>query len=250
MLPNKNYLEPEFADHYTAWRKSPNPETSGQLLKTVQPVITEAIRSYGGGSAASPTLVGKAKQLTLSALQNYDPNRSKIRTHLLTQLQSLRRVATKELQAVHIPEQLLLDLGHLHGGEATLRDTLGREPSDAELADHTGLSLKRISYARGLRPSYAEGSQIRHDEEGTHVTAPGVISPMKAATQEAWLKFVHADLDPISQSILEHTAGLHGRPILSNQELAAKLRLSPGAVSQRKAKIQEKIEMAPSAGIY
>ena len=206
MLPNKNYLEPEFADHYTAWRKSPNPETSGQLLKTVQPVITEAIRSYGGGSAASPTLVGKAKQLTLSALQNYDPNRSKIRTHLLTQLQSLRRVATKELQAVHIPEQLLLDLGHLHGGEATLRDTLGREPSDAELADHTGLSLKRISYARGLRP--------------------------------------------ISQSILEHTAGLHGRPILSNQELAAKLRLSPGAVSQRKAKIQEKIEMAPSAGIY
>jgi DNA-binding NarL/FixJ family response regulator len=38
---------------------------------------------------------------------------------------------------------------------------------------------------------------------------------------------------------MEHTLGLHGKKVLSNQEIARKLRLTPGAVSQRKATIQQ-----------
>src|SRR5262245_37972773 len=80
-------LEPEFAPHYTAWKDDPNPANTSQLLKTLNPVIESAMRTYAGGSATSPTLRSKAKLITLSALPRYDSNKAKLRTHLMFNLQ-------------------------------------------------------------------------------------------------------------------------------------------------------------------
>lgn len=44
--------------------------------------------------------------------------------------------------------------------------------------------------------------------------------------------------------------GLHGKPILQNQAIAAKLGISPGAVSQRKARIQAKLDMREELGVF
>jgi DNA-binding NarL/FixJ family response regulator len=50
--------------------------------------------------------------------------------------------------------------------------------------------------------------------------------------------------------ILEHALGLHGKPVLQNQQIAKKLRLSPGAVSQRKAKIQAKLNLQDDLHVF
>ena len=134
-------LEPDFEPHYNAWKQTPNPQTSGALLKAVDPVLTSALRSYGGQN--SPTMKSKARIMALDAMGRYDPSRSKLRTHLMSQLQSLRRSSAKESQILSVPEQVGLDLGHLRESENFLKDQLGRDPSDVELADHTGLSLKK-----------------------------------------------------------------------------------------------------------
>jgi hypothetical protein len=49
-------------------------------------------------------------------------------------------------------------------------------------------------------------------------------------------------MDPINQKIMEHSLGLHGQPRLPNHEIAKLLRLSPGAISQRKARIQQTLD--------
>jgi hypothetical protein len=44
----------------------------------------------------SPTLNSKAKLMAIDAMGRYDSSKSKLRTHLMHQLQGLRRLAAKE----------------------------------------------------------------------------------------------------------------------------------------------------------
>jgi DNA-directed RNA polymerase specialized sigma subunit len=243
------YLEQNYEPHYNAWKTDPTPENTGTLLKVVDPVIREALRTYGGGSSASPTLRSKARLLATKAIDVYDPSKAKLRTHLLSYMQGLRRMSAKEDQILNVPEQVLLDMGGLREAENELRDRLSRDPSDLELADHTGLSRKRIGYLRLMKPSFAEGKLMEVDEEGSGMSDPSVRQISNNEGLRAWHEFVYHDLDPIDQQIMEHTLGLHNKRVLSNQEVAKKLKLSPGAISQRKARIQSKLDMSADTGL-
>lgn len=245
-----SFLEPEYAPHLAAWKAAPGPDTTDRLLKAVNPIMNEAMRTYGGQSATSPLLRSKAKLLTLNALQRYDPSRAKLRTHLITQLQGLRRHAAREEQAIRMPEQLMLDRRRMLSSENELRDRLGRDPSDTEIADHSGLSPRRMTHIREIPSAFAEGTLTREGDEGASIWQPAVKSHSSQGAWNTWLEIVHHDLDPIDQVILGHKTGLHGRPMLSNQAIAKKVKLSPGAVSQRANRIQEKLNMAPATGVF
>ncbi len=246
-------LEPELNTHFLNWKKNPSPENSGHLLRAVEPIMNEALRSYAGKSATSPTMRSKAKRMILSAMGSYDPSQSKIRTHLLSQLQGLRRVSTKEEQIISTPEQVLLDANHLRKAESELKDELGRDPSDMELADYTGLSRRRLGYIRKLKPSMAEGTleaMRKSDEDGDPSQGVAVQSTPNQKAMQTWWDFVYHDLDPVDQIVMENSLGMHGHPVLSNQDIARKVNLTPGAISQRKAKIQGKLDSYHSLGLF
>lgn len=232
-------LEPEFEPHYNSWKTDPSPKNTSAMIKALNPVVESAVRTYVSPGADSPTLRSKAKLIMVNALKTYDPARAKLRTHMMSQLQGLRRAAAKETQILSIPEQVAIDLGRINEAENFLRDKLGRDPSDLELADHTGISRKRLGYVRGARPVISEGALTNvAGEEGNELYMPQVEQPEEIG---AWHDFVYHDLDPVDQIIMEHSFGMHGKPSLSNQAIAKKLRISPGAVSQRKARIQNKL---------
>lgn len=232
-------LEPEFRPHLEAWAASPTPKTSGAVLGAVKPVIDSALRTYapGGGNA---TIRAKAKQIVLDSLPRYDRTRAKLRTHLMVQLQSLRRASAEADQVVGVPERVRLDQVRLSRAENELRDRLGRDPSDAELSEHTGLGQRRLTHIRKGRPLLAEGSARGPNDDAGGLT-PGMPA-LASDNQDAWIKFIYADRDPEDQLLMEHTLGLNGKPVLPKGELARRLNLSPGAISQRLAKLQRLID--------
>jgi DNA-directed RNA polymerase specialized sigma subunit len=238
-------LEPEFEEPYKAWKATPSPVTAGALLKAVKPVLQSGLKTYGGTEAASPNLASKARQIALGAFDKYDPNRAKLRTHLMVHLQGLRRQSADESQPIRLPDRVSLDLHRLHFATNELKDRLGRDPSDAELADHSGLSYKRLTHLRKVMPTHSEGVYTQSDSEGEPGSAPAVV-PQNG--DEHWLHFVYGDLDPNDQLIMEHTLGMHGKPIKSKQWIAGRLGLSPGAISQRAAHIQSLLDKREELG--
>lgn len=229
-------LEPEFAPHFHAWKAKPSPQTAGTLLREVHPVLHKAISAHVG--KGDPLLTSRARRIALDAFTTYDPSRAKLATHLTNQLQGLKRQARQQRQIISLPERVALDRSHLQRQHEELSDRLGREPSLVELADHTGLSVSRIKHVQRFRPPVAEGMLDRGEEsEGF---APAVLSP----ASQSWLHFVYHDAHPTDQKILEWSLGLHGVRRLSNQEIARRLRLSPGAVSQRKKQLQRRLDEA------
>lgn len=237
-------LEPEFHDTYSAWKLKADPSTRGALLRAVNPVLDTATKSYGGGSA-TPTLRSQAKLRTIQAFDTYDPKKATLRTHLLSQLRSLQRDAGKLDQIIRIPEQISILSAQLQRAETDLSDDLGRPPSDTELADHLGITLRRLQHIRKAHVGVNSG--IFRDEVGDQFD-PAARSLAKMRTDPV-IEMAYYDLQPSDQLILELSLGLHGKRPQSTEAIAKKLRVSSASISQRKKKIQERIDTIRNANL-
>jgi DNA-directed RNA polymerase specialized sigma subunit len=226
----------ELGQRVLSWQKNPDKHQTGLLLRELDPVINRAIQAHTG--TPNPLMRSRARRMALEALRRYDPAQgTKISTYLFGQLHGLKRVARRQQQVLTVPERVSLERGRLQRATQDLQDELGREPSEGELGDRMGLSVKRIENIRRFGNPVAE-SQLQNVGTG------GLYRPaVEQQDSEAWLDFVRSDLDPMNQKIMDHTLGRQGVRMLSNQDLANQLKLSPGAVSQRKAQIQQKLDL-------
>jgi DNA-directed RNA polymerase specialized sigma subunit len=229
-------LEEQFKLDYTNWQQKPTPKGMSQMLNTVNPIINQGLANYSGGMSGSSTMRGKAKQLTVQAIQNYDPQKGSIKTHLMSHLQRLRRLAAHERQLIRLPERVAISQQELTQTEKDLEDELSRSPTDVEVADRMGMAIKRIAEVRNAARAMPEAMVMQPQEEGL-VKEPGVVSLVD--DDDEWAKIVYMDLDPINQIILERMRGLNGHKPQSMSQIAKQLKLSVPAVSQRWNKIQQ-----------
>ena len=244
---SSNLLEPNYQEVYTNWQREPSPAHTGALLKTVQPVINSAMRTYAGPSARSANVKSRAKLLTIDAMKSYDPARGPLKPHLMSRLQRLRRVAAQQRQIIQVPEQVALDQMRSDAAGKELEDKLGRPASDQELADFTGLSVKRLQYIRDSSRPLAESTITRMGDEGAGSYDPRVQK--LTTSHNAWLELVYDDLDPTNQYIMERALGMHGHPAAKPSALAKQLKVSPAAISHRMAQIQTKIDKRDELGM-
>lgn len=236
-------LEPEFRGTFANWSRDPNPETNDMMLKALNPIIDNAVKTYAG-SNNNTILRSKAKKIVIDSLPNYDPNNTKLKTYVFNQLQGLKRFSLQQNQIINIPEQVQLDYVNLKKTENNLREDLGRDPSDTELADATSLSLKRINYVRKLQMPSSEGTVLQPmaNSDSSDFNDPSVVSNVGKSDLNAWHSFVYDSLGDIDKIIMEHSFGLNGKSVLANQQIARKLNISPAAVSLRKNKIQQELD--------
>ena len=233
--------ETDFNQQFAAWSKAQTPEDNVKILAAVQPTIDTALSSYVGKNP-SPIMQSRAKLMALNALKTYDPQRGNVRTHLLSQMQGLRRLSAKEQNIISIPEQVGLDFQKLEAAENELRDKLNRDPADDEVADYTGLSIRRIRKIRGFNQPISEGMTAAVNDPDSAPTEVASTLPGANSSADAWMNFVYDDLTPTDKLIMDMTLGRNGRRRTSTQEIARRLNITPGAVSQRAAKIQAMLD--------
>ena len=245
----KSLLEQQYEEPYNAWKRSPTPENSDIILSVLRPVTNSALRAFGGPSANSPTLKSQAKVLALEALHSYDPTKAPLKPHIMSRLQRLRRVASQQRQVIRVPEQVSMDQMATEAARKELEETLGREPADTELADYTGLSIKRLTHIRaGIRP-VAESTLMRAGQGGE---GAGQFDPevrQLGTRTDEWQELVYSDVDPTNQLIMERVLGMHGHAAQKPSDVAKMLRISPAAVSHRMAQIQKKLDQRDQLGM-
>ena len=225
--------KPDYDASWAAWKANPGPEANAAMLEKLDPVITNAIQAHIGKS--DPMIRSRARQITLQALNTYQPGKAKLPTHLYGQLQGLKRYVARHAAPLQVPERVSLENMALADATQELTDKFNRDPTEDELSDHLGLSRKRIRYIRkvGMSPlPESFFSQVEDDGDESSGNLPAVKDNRKM-----WLQAIHDDLESVDQHIMDWSLG--GMP---NQEIAAKLKISPGRVSQRKAVIQQIVD--------
>lgn len=224
----------ESKDPYDVWSRSPTPGNMNTVVRSLNPVINSALTTYSSGNI-SPLARSKARVMTVQAVKSFDPTRgATLKTHVMSQLRSLHRYSAQASLPMKMSERKLQQLAELNRVEQEFSDTHGRDPSDIELADKLGLSLKRIGKIRAYGTTLV-GTEAPLVEGGFEPTT-NRPDPM-----DAWIDYVYYDMNDIDRKVLDWKLGRGGQPILSNTEIARRLRVSPAAVSQRAARIQQKL---------
>ena len=220
---------------WASWKQQPTEDNLTRLTQAMQPVVQGAIRSYAADSQQDPVIELTAKKLALDALQSYNPDKgAALNTYLYHQLKPLIRARYQRTFVLHTPQRVWADLQNMRRGESELSDQLGREPSAGELADNTGLSLKRLTYLQQFRHTGIPESALL--AQGQEYKAPA-----GEPTEPFWVTAVYQSLNPKDQLLFDWRTGAHGSKKLSGKEIAKNLGVSEAAVSQKSARIADLI---------
>jgi len=227
-------LEPEYAEVYQKWKTQPSETNRDRMLSSLSPIIDRAVGQIQGDKNY---LTVRGKILAMQAMDKYDPSVSSLSTYLSSALLPLRRYARSQMNILNVPERTMLLSTQLEGAETELEDELGRPPTTSELADKMGMSVKSIEKARRSSHARNSGTYETPMEEGD-VHAPIVTRNIPERYQHDYVLSRFSD-DPISTFIYENDFQLNGRRKLSTADLAKRLKITSGAVSQRRQKIFE-----------
>jgi DNA-directed RNA polymerase specialized sigma subunit len=217
---------------FIKWKSTNDHSYRDEAVHHLKPVISSAIKTYGGSNNALKT---KAWIMASEALDKYDPKRDvKLESYVHTSLKRLSRVRNERNEAIHIPENVRTDSMAIYRFMDKFRDDMGRDPSLVEISDATGLSRNRIVKARevGTQKSFEDVTDDKGD----------ITVGEKKSYAEVWKDYVYMDLDDVGRKIFEWSTGYGGSEVLTKKEQAERLGLSPSAVTQRTNTIIKKLE--------
>lgn len=232
-------LEKELAEPYQAWKTGRSPAINRAMLDALRPTIDKGINIHLPGQN-NPLLVSQAKLMSLKALDNYDPEKAALGTHVINTLQGLKRQNSKMTSLLKVPERAAQEHGAILGATRELTESLGYEPEDRQIADHLGINISRIRKLQGLQHGVNEGA---FDNDNMYASSTGNRMPSIV------IDLVADDLRPMDRRIMNHTLGLQGAETKSTGELARMLKVSPGYISQRRRMIQEMIDRVQYVGV-
>jgi len=200
-----------------------------ELMDLISPIIRKGIMTFGGGDE---TLEGRARLIAKRVIDNYNPKVGRLENYLMLNLQELRRRASESRNVLSSSEYIRLQQKKLYESEKELEDRLGRPPSDQELADYLGISIKKIAKLRSAQGGVA-GSAVM--DMPTKVPDLGELNE----AQQLWLQTIYLEAPPEDKVVIENYFGLHGKKPATIEQIAQKLKKSVGYVHERIRKIQE-----------
>lgn len=218
---------------WKAWNMSGADDDFCRVLDDAKPIIDNAVMTYAPNS--SPAVRSKAKILAAQAIKMYDPSKgTKLQTFLHVQLQPLQREAAS-YTTVHAPERVRFDLSRLKQMQRRFFDENGRDPNIDELTDFTGLSRKRIAHIRKFDRGVVGEGMFEESGEG------GAGMPQVQQAASMWEDFVYDELGPQDKLIYDLKTGRGGEQPLGVSDIARRLKVSAGAISQRLSRIANRL---------
>lgn len=212
------------------WKRSQSPEDLQALITQMRPVIMREALKWSNGMSVS-LLEAEGKRLAVEAFQSYDPNAgTALSTYVASRLPKLSRLVYSNMATARLSETQAL-LFHAHSrAKNELTDTHGREPTQTEMADHLGWSMKKLtSFQRQVgRKEFIESED----------------HPDSSMADDHLSDFIFHDLTPQQQLIFSHKTGYRGAEKLPGAALCKRLGITQGQLSYQLGQIVKVVEKA------
>ena len=202
------------------------------LLNSMRPLILKEANSWARQRDIPPAAIrAEFTNQAVKGFETYDPTRAGLHTHLTNQMLQARRFVVSNQNPARIVESRVYGIGNFNSAKQRLADTLGREPTQLELADELKWSPRKVKMLQSEIKIAVPASQFSAD----------VTSTVPSRQQEI-LRLLPYDLSPDEKAVFEHIYGINGKEKLSPGDIATKLNMSAPKVSRIKASIASKYE--------
>jgi DNA-directed RNA polymerase specialized sigma subunit len=234
---------PQKQEEFEAWQRWSQDRNSAQgkkdfafLLESYKPLMfSTGKRLLQTGQLPDAAIKADMVQHLHRAMETYDQSKgAQLNTHIVNHLRHTGRFLRTYTNIGKIPEPRAQQVGMYQARTSQLQDILGRDPTTQELADDLNVDNSDIELLR---------KELRRDiltEEKTQGMSEFAEETPKALEQ---MHFLHMELNPEQQNVLEHTYGMHGRlPVETNEDLARVLNMTPQKVRAIKRQIAKRYE--------
>lgn len=214
---------------WKTWNSSRSPMDLERLVKQLDPLIQSEVNKLAG-RLAREILETKAKTYAVKAIKSFDPSMgNKLSTHVVNQLQKLKRVMYTNVNAARAPEHLQLQYHDYNLKRQGMHEELGRDPTSDELSDRMGWSTRKLEQ---FRSQVERGELLENDEK----TPAGMFVPH---AYDPTLDYAYMSMSPRQQKIFEYSTGYKGSEKLKNPEIMRRMGITQGVLSYEKSSIKD-----------
>jgi len=241
-------LRQQEVEAWQRWRQNPNVDDFSWLMHSHQPLITRVTSRHVNSSNLPKAAVrGRVMRNYVDALETYDPTMgTQLHSHVTNRLgYRLDRYLQRYSNVGRIPEDRSWLIHTLKQREADLSESLGRPPSDSELADDVLISMPDLADYRKKKVNPRMIGTLRRELRKDYLAegAGHETSMSGSSLVEQQATFLHGSLNPEQQLVLEHTFSGFGKPIITDvNELGRAINMSPQKVRSIKKQIENKLE--------
>lgn len=197
----------------------------GELYHSLTPIVRRVSMGYRG-NLPEAYIDASVKKHMLDALHTWDPKKSQMNTHIMHRMKKVTRDVTQYQNPGRLAEASHHHVTNFQNVHSNLREELGRDPTHAEVGQVMGKTPGEVARLQsGTRRDLAavEGQNMWKTPE-----------PLQ---RNAMLEDFQHELDPLERSVFHMTFGMGGHEPTQAKDIAAKLGLSQGRVSQIKGDI-------------
>jgi RNA polymerase primary sigma factor len=192
-------------------------EAREQMIKANLRLVVKIARDYEGLGLPLLDLINEGNIGLMKGVERFDPDKgAKLSTYSSWWIkQSIRRALANQGKTIRLPDHVVDKVAHIHRAETKLRETLGREPTEEELADELGTNARRLKmYRQASKAPVSLDAPIGDDENdrvSEVVADPNAVAPFERLVKETdteLVKEVFSTLNERERSILSMRFGL------------------------------------------
>ena len=210
------------------------------MLRSIDPLLQKQVNKFQTSPIPRTALETEARMLALKAFETYDPSKAQLNTHVTNHLKHIQRYVIEYQNVGKIPESRALEISKFNNINSHLEDSLGREPSTAELADELRWSTAEVDRMLTELRSDLDIRQVEPDEGGGFYD----YTAYQSKGIDDALEFVYFDASPEDKLILEYIFGIKGKKRVPVSDIAKKLNKTESYVRTRLKKLALRIKLS------
>lgn len=216
-----------------------------KLVKANLRLVVKIANEFMGRGLAKHDLISEGNIGLMTAAEKFDPGKgAKFSTYSTWWIkQAMRRAIAEQSRTIRIPVQSVEKINRIKRAQKELAKTLGRNPTDQELADMLELSRRTVSELRHTNLSTSSLNEpIIHGEEGEiqdFIPDKQEHAPDRILGDSETLDLLRSlveQLCPREREVLQMRFGLDGNQVMTLEEVGEAV----GCTRERVRQIQNK----------
>ena len=246
-------LTPEQEVELAARIKKGDKEARSHMIRANLRLVVKIAQDYSNYGLPLADLISEGNIGLMKAVERFDPNKGgKLSTYGSWWIkQSIKRALANQSKTIRLPVHMVDKIARMRRISAILGEALGREPTQAELAEELGIPRKKLALLeRASKRPTSLNAPIHEDDSAEFSDIIGdehAVNPFEALDH----KNMHGELDELldvlderEHRIIDARFGLDGKTPMTLEEVGVEFGVTRERIRQLQNIALEKMRKA------
>lgn len=246
-------LTPEEEVELAAKIKQGDKKARAHMIRANLRLVVKIAQDYSGYGLPLADLISEGNIGLMKAVERFDPNKGgKLSTYGSWWIkQSIKRALANQSKTIRLPVHMVDKIARMRRISTMLTEALGREPTEAELAEELGIPRKKLALLkRAAKRPTSLNAPVHEDDSSDYSDIIGderAVDPFAALDN----KNMHGELDELLEvlderehRIIDARFGLDGKKPMTLEEVGVEFGVTRERIRQLQNIALEKMRKA------